>query len=141
MLTNRPVRSIRRYSGFTLIEILVVLVIAGLIAGVALPRLFAISQRYERASQRDSLLTEIGNLGYVAYTKGTPIELGGADAGRPAPVTIPPGWRIESSRAVLYGFNGVCSGGSITLVAPDGAREELKLQAPACRTGANGAAS
>ena len=141
METRRPCRTGRSQAGFTLIEILVVLVIAGLIAGVALPRLFAISQRYERASQRDSLLTEIGNLGYVAYTTGKPIALGGTDPSQPAPVTIPAGWRIEVPQAVVYGFNGVCSGGTVTLVAPDGAREELKLQAPACRTGASGAAS
>ena len=133
----------RRFSpfstGFTLIEILVVLVIIGLTAGVVLPKLFAIAQRFELASQRDDLLTEIGNLGYKAYTTGRPLSLGGPDAMQP--VAIPSGWRVEALQPIRYNFNGVCSGGTVTLVRPDGVREDIKLSAPSCRAGIQGTAS
>lgn len=125
--------------GFTLIEILVVLVIAGLLAGVAIPRFYAMAQNFEIASQRSSLITEIGNLGYRAYTSGRAIEL----SSQAAPVaknlvdgtaiSFPPGWRMEVPQPIHYNFNGICSGGKITLLGPNEFREDLQLEPPLCK--------
>lgn len=139
---NRAESPTKKLGGFTLIEILVVLLIVGLLAGVALPRLYTVSQRYEFAAQRLNLLTEISSLGYLAYSRGSPIELGSisASATAEAPISIPPGWHLKAERPIHYSFNGVCSGGKITLFGPDDFREELQLLPPSCtlETGRSG---
>ena len=125
--------------GFTLIEILVVMVIIGLMAGVAMPRLFNISQRYEMAAQREALLTAIGTLGYRAYVSGQPIELTTleAPAAASAPISIPQGWRVETDAPIHYSFNGLCSGGKITLIAPNKTSEEMQMNPPICKPVSN----
>ena len=129
-------------NGFTLIEILVVLVIMGLLAGMTLPRLYDASRRYEIAAQREAILLEIANLNYRAYTAGQVIELlAQHDQGHTAayPFALPQHWRLEIPQTIRYSFNGICSGGRITLIDPDNQREDLQLAPPLCRVnrGAN----
>jgi prepilin-type N-terminal cleavage/methylation domain-containing protein len=135
MSCKRPNTWLRQQLGFTLIEILVVLVIIGLMAGVALPRLHGISQRFEIAAQRKSLLLEIGNLGYRAYTSGKAAELSTMAASAPQnlAITLPAGWRIETPQPIRYNFNGICTGGKISLIGPDELREEFELTPPLCQ--------
>lgn len=124
--------------GFTLVEILVVLVIVGLISGLALPRLIDLPQRIEIHNQRKHLLGQIQNLGYRAYTTGASYTLQGqmqhgvAGEGQSI-LDIPEGWKISVEQPLHYAFNGTCGGGEITILSPRGIEERYRLTAPACK--------
>ena len=123
--------------GFTLVEILVVLAVIGLVAGVALPGLYRMARSIEVSGQRETLLTEINGLGYRAYVTGESFELGASRNDRQGasvyPFVLPHGWQLEIPQPIRYSFNGTCSGGRVTVVSPDQRREELKLEPPLCK--------
>ena len=110
--------------GFTLVEILVVLAIVGLLAGVALPQLQKMASSVEISTQRTAIKSAIEELGYRAYVSGKPIALTNANGisssgntPREQPLIIPSGWRLQVLQPVIYAINGICSGGRITPVS------------------------
>ena len=123
--------------GFTLVEILVVLVIVGLISGLALPRLIDLPQRIETNSQRKHLLGQIQNLGYRAYTAGNSYilqgQMGHVAGEDQAILDIPEGWKVRVERPLHYAFNGTCGGGDVAILSPQGIEERYRLTPPACK--------
>ena len=124
-------------SGFTLIEILVVLAIMGMLTSIALPRLTSAYASVERSAQRRAIQDQIEGLGYLAYASGKPIVLEASNlAGtqtKDYPLQIPNGWLINLPKPMRYSSRGICAGGKLSLVAPDGSTEEFRLNAPLCR--------
>lgn len=121
-----------RTAGFTLVEMLLVLLIAGLLAGLAVPRLSLMLQRFEIASQRKQILSDIEGLGYRAYVAGRPLVLSGEPA-PDQPLALPAGWTLKIPAPIRYAENGVCFGGKLTLISPDGLEEAFRLESPRCR--------
>lgn len=129
----------RPFAGFTLLEILLVLAIMALLAGIVLPQLQTMASRVEIANQRTDIRSSIEGLGYRAYAGGKQIVLAGSyganakDAANAAPpFKLPDGWRVQITDPVRYSVNGVCSGGKLVVVAPDRTREAFALKPPRC---------
>jgi len=126
--------------GFTLLEILVVLAIVGLLAGMVLPQLQKMASSVEISNQRTDIKLAIEGLGYQVYATGKPVVLAdvaaisATESTKPDhPLRIPAGWKIQVLQPVRYAINGVCSGGRIAITDPNQVREAFLLRPPRCR--------
>jgi prepilin-type N-terminal cleavage/methylation domain-containing protein len=151
--------------GFTLVEMLVVLVLAGLLTGVVMPAMVRVVSNAQQRAQHDAITGRINELGYEAYASGRSIVLSDSnkaarkaanndsdpkvmDAAAPEttqanatgeyPVELPEGWRIKMRKPVVWAFTGICDGGTLTLVAPDRSEERFELNAPFCKVAGGG---
>lgn len=129
-----------RADGFTLIEILVVMLVMALLAGLVAPNVYRSIHSYELHTQRQAILAQLGEMSYRAYLAGQPIAL---ETSSPESVSrgenqfqpeLPPDWIIETKTPIHFSFTGVClSGGEIALIDPDGTRQIYTLAPPRCR--------
>lgn len=128
----------RKSHGFTLLELLIVLVLIALISGIAGPNLHKLLGTVERVTRHDGLVADIGGLSYRAFALGQGFELSNESQhnllndGNPI-LAVPDDWQVKVKQPISYTFNGFCSGGTITLIAPDNTVEQLLLDAPVCR--------
>ncbi len=131
--TRCPFPNFGCMQGYTLLETLMVLVLAGLLAGFAIPRLASMFTSIQSASERDDVLNQIGKLGYAAYASGLGFELmefpnstGGI------PLEIPSDWQIKADFPIVYRSSGVCLGGFLTLFYNSDVHLRVHLRPPHC---------
>jgi prepilin-type N-terminal cleavage/methylation domain-containing protein len=128
--------------GFTLVELLVVMLMVGLITALVAPNLATMLAGVQRVTYRDRIISDMSSLSFRAFTLGQSFELTEVRLSTPlrdgSPLLVlPSGWRLRTEAPVRFSFNGTCSGGAVELVAPDGVVERLLLNAPDCRISPN----
>jgi len=118
--------------GFTLLEILVVMVVmAGLVA-VAGPRLNTLYSSVQGAAERDDVVDQVRGLAQQARRKGQAIEFSGWPAEEfPADLQIPEQWEIHVDSPIQFQASGACLGGVIRLRRA-AAEYEYVMEPPYC---------
>jgi prepilin-type N-terminal cleavage/methylation domain-containing protein len=124
-------------AGFTLLELLVVMLLTGMIAGLAAPRFYEAFQRRQRES--DFRLTEqrVVLLRHRLLAQATEFELDAESVAKTLPdgyvaLELPEGFRLDVPKPIRFSANGACSGGSLSIVSADRERRELNFTAPFC---------
>lgn len=125
-----------RQYGITLIEILVTLVIAGLILAVAVPSLDRYLDAITFRGKVEEIGRDIARMRITALVNQQVIVFPQTDQfgnisynGLSEP--LPPGWRIDGTPVIFFD-SGACSGGTLSLEAPDGRNSVLEFKAPLC---------
>jgi len=121
-------------AGFTLLELLVVMALIGLMAGLAMPRMYALYNSASMAYDKDQILLQLSRLGYQARSARTGLVLDRLVWSDPVALmpVLPEGWTVVADAPVNYYANGVCGGGAVTLIYGD-RRQRWGLAPPLCR--------
>jgi prepilin-type N-terminal cleavage/methylation domain-containing protein len=126
-----PSKFARPPSGFTLLEMLVVLALIALVAGLAAPNFGRMLDRYNAATQWREVESAIDDLPYKTFATGQALSLDESNA-RDLLATLPPDWSITIPKAIRYRETGWCEGGTLTVTNTDGEARTYMLTAPRC---------
>ncbi|MEM0952932.1 MAG: prepilin-type N-terminal cleavage/methylation domain-containing protein [Pseudomonadota bacterium] len=120
--------------GFTLLEILLVLVIVGLAGTVVVPRVSVIYDNLVLRSEREALLRDIRALPLQARAAGRSVVAASDDSASSLGhiIDVPEHWAVEFSESLRYQANGFCTGGAVLLLHDSGAVWRYGLAAPYC---------
>ncbi len=124
----------RAQQGFTLLEMLVVMAIIGLAAATVVPVLARVVAAVRHNGEVQDIVDQLGQLSLRAYSSGKPLVLSEETqkAMSPAIVEMPSGWALSIAQPIHFNAMGLCDGGSVGLVAPDGDVAIMRLAAPDC---------
>lgn len=130
-------RARNHVQGFTLIEMMAVLTLAALMAGVALPamqrwfdsisekaQLTEVAIQFQRLASRAALLSQTVRLDKTNWTN----KLGDNEAA----LALPDGWSLLNETPVVFFHSGVCGGGKIDLLAANGRKVVLNITPVTC---------
>ncbi len=152
MSATFPSSTERRHhaAGFTLLEMVVVLAIMALVAGVAAVRVFALVNSWRERTQLESIEQQFARLPVLARQRGHDIVLpppaaasvaapGNGDSPAVAPppaeppaLELPDGWVVHFDRPLRVRGSGLCEGARIELEHGD-RRYRRVISPPFCQ--------
>ena len=131
-------------AGYTLLEMIVVLVIMGLALGLAGTWMFSFIGTWRANVHRDTILGEIQHLPILARETGRGFSVqdlpaaASTAAQAPPRLRLPPGWTVHFDPPLRILANGACSPAHFVL--GDGTRQwGASVEAPYCATVLDGA--
>ena len=119
----------KSHTGFTLIELMVVLIIMALMSALVLPKFPAIYEKFIDKGDRDALNQSLASLGVKAYAQRKPIILNQETAEQW--LEIPRGWELKIDQPITYRASGVCLGGQLHVHIKE-VRQTILLNPPYC---------
>lgn len=129
--------------GFTLLELMVVLLVLGVAAAIATPSLVRLVDRLGERSEQDRLSLYLQNLPVAVMRQGGSYRLAPSSGYVPArellgnaPAVLPEeaeGLLVWVPAAIEYRSNGACTGGILYQQLSGGRRLTYRLDAPLCR--------
>lgn len=129
---SRPGGGVARVVGFTLLEMIVVLVILGLSAALVGPSMLRGIDSWQRQAAMDGLLDQLRALPGNARGSGKPIVVSDATLASTAPpLRVDGDWRLRVPEPWVVGANGVCRGGDV-IVANSFGERTIRVAAPFC---------
>jgi prepilin-type N-terminal cleavage/methylation domain-containing protein len=117
--------------GFTLLEMLVVLALIGVMAGIALPNFSRFLDSFSVRNQWAGVERELADIPYQVFVSGSSFQLDSSSAGKRL-TSLPEGWGVEVATPILYRFSGWCEGGRLAVISASGERRNYQLAAPTC---------
>jgi general secretion pathway protein G len=123
-----------RANGFTLLELLIVLLVLGLVSGLILPRLSNIYDGMVTIYEKEDILVQLNSLHFKVFQYGQVFDLISYPLPKDAPklLELPPNWILKTETPIRFRSNGSCSGGHLTLLHGEEIFK-VKLEPPFCR--------
>jgi prepilin-type N-terminal cleavage/methylation domain-containing protein len=128
---------VRFSSGYTLLEMVVVLAIIGLIMSIAAPPMFKTVERWRERAALEDIQRQLQRLPVLVKRSGKAQTL---NSDRPWPAELPPlaleGWQLHFSGPLVVQANGFCEGAELELRQGE-RRVPFRVTAPFCQIAAD----
>ena len=115
-----------RPRGFTLLELMLVVALVALLAGIVAPRVLGWAEAARARAALDALRLQLQAQPALAFHAQRPLELARAPADWP----LPAGWRLELAAPLRWQANGMTAPGRIRVWAGSDQLADWVLQAP-----------
>lgn len=142
--------------GYTLLEMLVVMLIFGLLTALVTPQLTRLYERVQISYERQEVLERINGLTFLAFQQGAdsllikyPVDEESGQSTdpkasdpkspvlnellKPIPLELPAGWTLQTEHPIHFLAHGVCQGGTLHLQHPQHPLITLELMPPFCQ--------
>lgn len=128
----RKVGEPKNQRGMTLLELIVVLFIAAIVTGVALPYTVTSIHTNQVHAATSAIQDALNSLSLRAYSEGRTLVLNAKTIPDLVP-GVPTDWRLEVPKPIVFDLNGLCAPGKVVLHTDSKNATTWVITPPACR--------